>query len=326
MNDDYSFAEDLDEEEELESNDDKEKKKIIKFVIIVVVAAVVGIAVYFITDALINGKQEEPTGPVERADQEMSLNDEMVTYLYGNVSYAVVGVRNNTFFKAAQVTANDFTDAEKFHYAMRYAIEADFVDMGVNVAADDELLDDEEDEEGEPQGPHIWAISNNVVREYMYNFFGSSVTYSTSSEIPIGLNFQKNGYNAGTLKYDSSSDTFRIQFDSVTSLPPIKPVLGKLTGAMREGKSDDIILTEKVVFAACPKQYEDEAGNAIDKYDCTIYKDAGGTQAIQQMTGVSKSQLQTVGVENFLDDATTVKYRFFKDENDEYHFSSSELS
>lgn len=327
---DFSFNDSIDDEEEETSGyneDQNEKKKIIKFLIIVVVSAIAGFSVYFITDMLINGNRE-PVAPV-RKDMEMDLSDEMVVYLYNNIKYEVNGVRSDKFFKSGSVTADDFTTQEKMHFALRYATKSDFVNMTSDTG---EIIEGEEDETGKTKEPAvkekpIFSISKSKIDEYMFNFFGEDYSYSTDSPINIAVNFSVDGYNSGVMNYDATSDSFLIKFDSVSpgmNTMAINPYLYKLESAKREGKTDYIILKEKVVFTTF-KQYEDDKGNLIDKYDYGIYKDYARTSSLEQKTGVVKSQLGVLGIENYRESASTVTYTFFKDENDEYHFLNSEI-
>lgn len=324
---DFSFDDSIDEEENGGGyNDDQnEKKKIIKFLIIVVVAAIAGFSVYFITDALINGNRK-PTQTVKK-DMEMDLSDEMVTYLYNNVKYEVNGIRSDKFFKSGSVTADDFTTQEKMYFALRYATQSDFV----NMSSTGEIILNEEGKEEEKEATtnekSTFSISKAKIDEYMFNFFGEDVSYTTDSPVNVAVNFSVNGFNSGVMTYDATSDSFLIKFDSVSpsiDTMAINPYLYKLDSALREGKTDNIILKEKVVFTST-KQYTDDAGKEIDKYDCGIYKDFAKTNLLEQKTGVVKSQLSVLGIENYKDNASTVTYTFFKDENDEYHFLSSEI-
>ena len=322
-----SFNDFNDDEENVGYNQDPgEKKKIIKFIIIALVSAVAGFSVYFITDALINGNKK-PVTPVVQ-DTELELNDEMVVYLYENVTYSVNGLRNDKFFKAASVTTDDFTTQEKFYYALRYAVESDFIDM--TVSSDDDVDEEEESSEQtdkEEKKLTTYSISNNTIKEYMYNFFGEDITYSTDSPVSIAVNFTKDGYNAGTLNYDASSDSFLIQFDSVSQsglATPINPYLYNIESAVREGDTSNIIIKEKVVFTESV-QNTDEAGALIDSYDYNIYYDYAKNNLIEQKSGVTKSNLTAIGIENYKDSAVVISYTFFKDDNDEYHFLSSEI-
>ena len=322
MEDDFT----IDDSSSGYNQDPGEKQKIIKFVIIVAVAAVVGLTVYFITDKLINGNRGGG-GIVVNKDTEMQLNDEMVVYLYDNVTYSVNGIRSDKFFKSGRVDANSFTTQEKFYFALRYAVEADFVDMSTTNSGDDSG-DDAVKQDKNDASPVTYSISNERIREYMFNFFGDGVTYDTNSPVYIAVNFAKNGKNAGTLNYDASSDSFLIQFDSVSdgiNNYPINPYLYKLESAMREGKTNNIILKERVVFTNTT-QYKDENEALIDMYDCGIYKDFGKSTLLEQKKGVTKTQLMMLGIENYQNSSSTVTYTFFKDDNEHYHFLSSEIS
>ena len=313
---DFSFEDSIEETGEYNS-DPNEKRKIIKLVIVAVVSIVVGLAVYFVTDALINGNKKSGTTTVVK-DSEMQLSDEMIVYLYDNVTYAVNGLRSDKFFKSGSVTAGDFTTQEKIYFALRYATEADFIDMSVS---------DEQSDAGEKKLKE-YSISNDKIKEYIFNFFGKDVTYSTDTPVNISVNFLKDGFNAGTLKYESITDSWIVVFDSVydgASKLPVNPYLYKIDSAMREGKTNNIIIKEKIVFTGL-KQYTDDAGQPIDKYDCGIYKDFGKTNQLEMKTGVVADQLTLLGIENYKDNSSIVTYRFFKDENDEYHFLSSEIT
>ncbi len=338
--DDFNFNDSLNEEESGGYNEDKnEKKKIIKFLIVIVVAAIAGFSVYFITDALINGNKKPV--PVERKDIEMDLNDEMVVYLYNNVKYEVKGIRSDKFFRSGSVTRDDFTTQEKMYFALRYATASDFINMtptDEKLEKDDDDLDvddskedtTEKEEEKKPEAEEVkpvFSISKSKIDEYMFNFFGENYNYSTDEPINVSLNLSVGDYNAGVMSYDAASDCFLITFDSSSpdaKTMGINPYLYKIESALREGKTDNIIIKEKVVFTSF-NQYTDEAGKPIDKYDCGIYKDFAKTNLLEQKTGVVKSQLGVLGLENYKDNASTVTYTFSKDENDEYHFVSSEI-
>lgn len=316
---DFSFNDSMEEESSGGYNQDPgEKKKIIKFLIVVAVAAIAGFSVYFITDALINGNNKQ-TVVTSTKDSEMDLDDEMIVYLYDNVTYAVNGIRNDKFFKSGSVTANDFTTQDKIYFALRYATEGDFIDM---TSSDIEETADSE------KVLKTYSISNDKIKEYVFNFFGKDVTYTTGTPVNIAVNFAKDGYNAGTLNYDSLTDSWLVTFDSVSeggSSMVVNPYLYKKVSAMREGKTNNIIIKEKVVFTAI-KQYTDDAGLALDKYDCAVYKDYAKTNQLEMKTGVVADQLTLLGIENYAENASTVTYTFFKDENDEYHFLSSEIT
>lgn len=313
---DFSFSDSM-EETNGYNQDPGEKKKIVKFLIIAVVSAIAFFAVYFVTDMFINGNKK-PSNTTFTKDSEMDLNDEMIVYLYDNVTYAVNGIRSDKFFKSGSVAASDFTTQEKIYFALRYATESDFVDM----SSGDETV------EGDAQPVKTYGISNSRIKEYVFNFFGKDVDYTTSTPVNIAVNFSKNGKNAGVLKYDATSDSWLVTFDSVSdsgSKLVVNPYLYKIESAIREGKTNNIIIKEKVVFTAI-KQYTDDAGLPIDKYDCAVYQDFAKSKQLEMKSGVVSDQLTLLGIENYRESASTVTYTFFKDENDEYHFLKSEIT
>lgn len=307
---DFSF----DDSSSSEYNKDPgEKKKIIKLIIIVVVAAIVGFTVYFITDMLINGNVGKEPPTVTPKDEVLDLSDAVVKYLYGNVTYEVGRLRNDKFFKNGSVTLSDFSNQELFYYALRYSTESDFYDVTT-------------EEEKKKGGLSTYAISNVTINKYMRDFFGSSVSYSTSTPVVISVNFAKDGFNAGTLKYDSATDSFLIQFDGVDMGAlemPINPYLYKFSNAVRLGANSDIVITEKVVFTSY-KQVEEE-GKPTDKYEYTVFKDYSKSKSLASKKDVSKSDLAGVSIGSFADDATTITYTFYKDDEDKYHFKSSKI-
>lgn len=322
---DFSFNDDfndsVEEENSVYNEDRNEKKKIIKFLIVIVVAAIAGFSVYFITDALINGNRKDPV-ITEPKDIEMDLSDEMVVYLYNNVKYEVNGVRSDKFFKSGSVTADDFTTQDKMYFALRYATQSDFVNM--TSSSSDSVDIDNEETDNKVVLP-TYSISKSRIDEYMYNFFGDDFNYSVDTPVTIAVNFAVNGYNSGVMSYDSASDSFLVKFDSVSaggSSMAVNPYLYKLESALREGKTDNIIIKEKVVFTDV-KQYTDESETLIDQYDCGVYRDFARTNLLEKKTGVTKTQLSMLNIENYKDNASTVTYTFFKDENDEYHFLNS---
>lgn len=318
---DFRFN-DFDDEESSGYNQNlSEKKRIIKFIIIAIVALTCGLTVYFVTDSLFNGNKE-PVAPVSK-DTELEVNDEMVIYLYDNISYTVKDLRNDKFFKADKVLVDDFTTQDKFYYALRYAVAGDFIDMSTS----SDELDEDGNTKDEKDKFITYSISNTTINEYMYNFFGEDITYSTDTPVTVAVNFSSGKFNEGILKYDTNSDSFLIQFDSASKSADdmaINPYLYKLDSALLEGATGNIIIKEKIVFTEYT-QNKDESGTLIDSYDYKIYSDYAKSNLIEQNSGVTKSDLMAIGIENFKDSATVISYTFFKDSNDEYHFLSSEI-
>ena len=336
-----------------EYNNNNERKKVFKLVIIILVSAVVGFSVYFITDKLIN----KPQAPQEiPAEIEMELSDEMVRYLYDGVTYDAdgLGVRSNAFFKNDEVTAADFSIAERLYLALRYASVNDFVPIPVEDKKPAKLEESDKKDDApdmETLRPrkeeHVttttnkhttinktevkvvvpkYTIGTSIINNYMYDFFGEDYG-SVDSTVDVVLKFKANNLNQGTFKYDKTKNCYVVELTktspNATSLGA-NPYLYELISAKKIVSSNDIVIREKVVFTST-KQYTDADGKPIDKYDCTVYSDVKKSNVIDERKGVSRSQLLSLSISDYEDNASTYEHTFFKDDNDEYHYSGSKL-
>ena len=318
---------------------------VIKWVIILTVALVVGVTVYFVTDALINGGNKNQVNVDE--DTPMTLNDEMITYLYGNVSYNVKGTRNTIFFEKDSVEANDFSNNDKLFFAFRYITSQDFT------AIYEEVEVEKTETEKNPQDDHLssstessssdtgkeketetvsrvkeYSISNELIAAAVEDFFGEGVTYNTDSQMKIGVNFTVNGFNAGMLRYDNASDSFLIKFDSkyneAVENSAVKPYYGQIVSAIRKAGTQHIVIKEKVIFTKSSKR----AGATADAeavYDYSVCADYACNEVLDSKTGVKESDYYNNPIElaDYEAQATTITYTFFKDSVNEYHFLSS---
>ena len=355
---DDTFDEDeINDDEEFEgeselSNNPNQMHRGLYWGIIITVALVVGVTVYFVTDALINGGNKKNV--VLDEDTPMTLNDEMVKYLYGNISFDVRGMRNTIFFENDKVEVDDFDNNDKFFFAFRYITSQDFTPIYEEVYADGTPVEEEptdtidatqkedkkdKDDKNKDKDKKEEKETYSVVKEYsilnetiataMEDFFGEGISYSTEVEIPIGVNFTVNGKNAGNLRYDAKTDSFLIKFDSNSDLSveksPIKPYYGSVVSAIKLAKTNHIVLKEKVIFTKVTEN-KGEGEDANVTYDYSICADYNCNEILDTKTGVTKSQYYNAPIEldDYEDQATTITYTFFKDSVNEYHFLSSE--
>ncbi len=356
LDEDYTFDEDEDGDStgEYQTDSPFTPENIKKWAIILTVSFVTFITVYFITDALINGGNKNQEVPLK--DTPMTLNDEMITYLYGNVSFAIRGMRNDIFFKNEKVTIDSFSNNDKFFFVSRYLTSSDFtaiyeeVDVtgGSTTTTETTTTTTTTDEEGntttetdtdvdvntEETTDTImkikeFSISNETIKAAMEDFFGEDVTYNYEGEIPFAANFTVDGFNAGLLRYDDLSDSFLINFDRNSDLTaesvPIKPVYGELVSAIRMAKTSNIVLKEQVIFT----QYVEHKGATEEEestYDYKVCADYDCSNVLEEKVGITKAQYYNNPIElsDYKDKATTITYTFFKDSNNEFHFLSSE--
>lgn len=357
IEEDYTFDEEEEEETgEYQTNSPFTPENIKKWAIILTVSFVTFITVYFITDALINGGNKATEAPLK--DTPMTLNDEMVTYLYGNVSFGIRGMRNPIFFKNEKVTIDNFSNNDKFFFAARYLTSSDFtaiyeeVDVtggSTTTTTETTTTTDEEGNTTTETDTDVtteettdtvmkikeFSIANDTIQAAMEDFFGEDVTYNYEGEIPFAANFTVSGYNAGLLRYDSTSDSFLINFDRNSDLTaetvPIKPVYGELVSAIRMAKTSNIVIKEQVIFTQYVEHKTEVAEGEEEvepTYDYKVCADYNCNNVLESKTGVSKSQYYNNPIElaAFKDKATTITYTFFKDSNNEFHFLSSELN
>lgn len=361
LDEDYSFEDDEYTEEgeeetgEYQTDSPFTPENIKKWAIILTVSFVTFITVYFITDALINGGNKAKEVPLK--DTPMTLNDEMVTYLYGNVSFGIRGMRNPIFFKNEKVTIDNFSNNDKFFFVARYLTSSDFtaiyeeVDVTGGTTTTTTETTTKTDENGNTTTEtdvdvttdentdtvmkiKEFSIANETIKAAMEDFFGDGVTYNYEGEIPFAANFTVDGNNAGLLRYDSTSDSFLINFDRKSDLTaetvPIKPVYGELVSAIRMAKTSNIILKEHVIFT----QYVEHPGEPVAEgeeendptYDYKVCADYECTNVLEEKKGVTKAEYYNNPIElaDYKDHATTITYTFFKDSNNEFHFLSSE--
>ena len=357
IEEDYTFDDEEEEETgEYQTNSPFTPENIKKWAIILTVSFVTFITVYFITDALINGGNKATEAPLK--DTPMTLNDEMVTYLYGNVSFGIRGMRNPIFFKNEKVTIDNFSNNDKFFFAARYLTSSDFtaiyeeVDVtggSTTTTTETTTTTDEEGNTTTETDTDItteettdtvmkikeFSIANDTIQAAMEDFFGEDVTYNYEGEIPFAANFTVSGYNAGLLRYDSTSDSFLINFDRNSDLTaetvPIKPVYGELVSAIRMAKTSNIVIKEQVIFTQYVEHKKEvaEGDEEVEPtYDYKVSADYNCSNVLDSKTGVSKSQYYNNpnDLADFKDKATTITYTFFKDSNNEFHFLSSELN
>lgn len=296
--DDFKF----DEFEETGKTPKKKSKFDFKLIIVIVVSIIAGLSVYFVSNALF-GKKE--TAVTTTPATTLDVEDEMVVSLYEMVTYGIRGVRSDKYIRERTVSIDDFSNYEKFYYALMYAEKDDFKDTSKT-----------------DNGKKIYSISSDVIKKYMKSYFGDKITYSTESIIPMTFGFKIDGCNSGTLSYDVDKDGFLITFNSDkenVSSGEILPYYTKLDSAST--KSDGSIeLVEKIIYVNSSKEGE--------QYNISIYKDYDKTMLIESKTGITKAMLDStpINVDDYYDSANTITYIFKKNSGGNYYFYSSEIS
>ena len=119
----------FDIEEDFEENNVKQNKgnNVTAIVVITVVSILLGLMVFFISNAIFGNKNSSKNQPTNSV---VELSDENVQILYNYVTYGVRNTRNDKFIKTHNVSLSSFTNQEKFYYALQFAQVEDFVATG----------------------------------------------------------------------------------------------------------------------------------------------------------------------------------------------------
>ena len=270
-----------------------------KFTTIVVigVAVLFGVTFFIIFNLIFNRKE-----PVEPVSNELALDDERVVALYDRVKYGARGPRYYKFVSEPSVTEKNFTNYEKFYYALSLTETNDFRETGTNNEA----------------GVVEYYISSAKVQQYMQEFFGDGVKYVTATSLNYTFDFVKGDKNTGQLKYNADKKRYTIYFtDNLENEPQNienTKVYGELSSAKTDG--DKIIIKEKVIFPKCSK-------NASNTYDCIIYRDYENTVKIDEAIGQDPNH---VFKPSEYESANVVTYTFKPNARGSYSFESSKLT
>lgn len=285
-----------------ENQEPTKKNNKISMIIIISLSIIVGLTVFFISNAIFGVKKVEPVD----TSTNVRLTDENVQILYDYVTYGTKGIRNDKFIKESSVKKEDFNNYEKFYYALQFAQVEDFENTGkVN-----------------NENQKIYNISSAKIKTYMQRFFGNEVTYSTNSTITYPFSFRINNQNVGTLTYAIERKGFDTVFtgleENEVKKDLVEPYYTKLTKATK--KSDGSLeLIEKIIYTKLvPRD---------NVYDVYIYKDYQNTILLETKSNLTKEQLEAnpISITDYLEKASTISY-LFKLNSTNYYFYSSTIN
>ncbi len=267
-------------------------------IVITTVSILCGILVFVIVYLIFNPK-EKP----EEINTSIDINNQTVQELYKNITYGMNGIRYEKFIKEPRVTLDDFSNYEKYYYALSFIKDSDFQDTGSNNQSKTE----------------IYSLSSDKIASYMRKYFGDDVTYEKKSSIVYTFQqVNKMNKNTGTLKYDDTNKKYTIVF---TSRQPIrfqtlasKKYFAKLAKA-NQVKEDEIELIEDIIYTRCDQ-------NQSRTYSCNLFKDYENTVRIGEKVGVSADT--EIDFEEF-ENHTQIIYRFKKSMEGNYVFKSSKI-
>lgn len=284
-------------EREREAN---RQKRAILAVVLTLVVIIIGIVTYYIVDAVMkeNKKVEEPV----IKDQVLTLDDENVSILYKYVTYQTDEIRKDIFVKNSELTKENFSNKDKFYYALQFAQAEDFeftgeVDLNKN---------------------KIYFISNRDIKKYMEYFFGPNITYDNDIKIIHKFSFIINGMNVGTMTYNDEREGFDTIFDKASvdqDLETALPFYTKLDSAILKADGR-IILKEKILYT---KVVSDN-----NNYKIELYKDPEYRILVDTINDLKQEELKRYRVEmNDMDNTGFIEYTFALNDEDIYYFEKS---
>lgn len=288
---DFKISEDFQDEENKESNIKKDNSKV-GIIIAVVIAIIVFLIIFLFLNGLLNPKKKDtPKQPTVVESEKRSLTESNVKILYGYVTYSTNpnGPRYDKFVKNDKVTLKDFTDEEKYYYALQY------------VQVEDFEFTQKYDENKNP----IFSISERKIKKYMEYFFGKDVKYSTDITIKYPFSFSIDDKNVGTMKYDEKTASFLTTFakeEVVDETNIIDPYLGKLVEAYKE-PDGGYRLVEKVIYVNIKQQND-------GKYEVIISKDYDHKNLIESIADQSEEDIKKITVDKYINKAATITYNF----------------
>lgn len=266
-------------------------------IIVFAFAGLVGFLIYVLLSMVFD------KGPNET---ELAINSNDVRALYSYVTYGVKGIRGDKFLYSDYVDINNFSNEEKFYYALQFASENDFIY-------------DENYNKNNTSGNKIYFLTDAKVKQFMNNFFGKSVIYNSNYNFNYVYNFKINKNNCARMNYNSTQGGFDVVFDTYIAgeyHPALKDYYTSLYQAVR---LDDgtIKLREKIVYLT--------ANKVDDKYTVYIYKDMGHQVLLGQMNGVTED-VYNYGTIDFstLQNTSYIEYTFGLD-GVSYYFKSSQI-
>lgn len=287
-----------------EEREEKNKKeKIKKIVIIIVAAIIIGLLVYFISGLFFNSKPKEQ--PKSAISTTLSVDDPEVENIYEMVTYGRDSKTLNKYLKEQFVSLKDFSNYEKFYYALS------------NLRSRD--LEEEKDDDTTDSSTKKYYIPDDVMDNLMKDYFGDDVTYLKQGTIPVTLGNPIDEGNALTLTYNVNQEQYEVTFQNQapTADNTIPVALYDLESASR-GEDGTITLVERVVYLT------GSVSNNLVSYQ--VYRDANHTMLISSVSNIelAKYNEDPVTIDDFLEQSNIITYKF-KEDKGEYYFYQSKI-
>lgn len=273
----------------------------IKIVILVVTVLALGLGVYFISSLFFgNNKKEVVTAGISST---LSIDDPEILDIYGLVTYGRDSNSLNKYLKEQSVTLKDFSNYEKFYYALSLLKEKQVREI----------------KESNTTTQKQYYISDVDMDQLMKSYFGDKVEYLKQGTLPVVL---APGFDIGntlSLKYSINKERYETTFTKTTTdTSRLIPVA--LYGLESATLMDDgtITLVERVVYIVS------NVNNNLVSYQ--VYRDYNHTMLIESKNNIALEEYQKepLSIDNYMEKANIITYQFKKN-NGEYYFYQSKI-
>lgn len=273
----------------------------IKIVILVVTVLALGLGVYFISSLFFgNNKKEVVTAGISST---LSIDDPEILDIYGLVTYGRDSNSLNKYLKEQSVTLKDFSNYEKFYYALSLLKEKQVREI----------------KESNTTTQKQYYISDVDMDQLMKSYFGDKVEYLKQGTLPVVL---APGFDIGntlSLKYSINKERYETTFTKTTTdTSRLIPVA--LYGLESATLMDDgtITLVERVVYIVS------NVNNNLVSYQ--VYRDYNHTMLIESKNNIALEEYQKepLSIDNYMEKGNIITYQFKKN-NGEYYFYQSKI-
>ena len=272
-----------------------------KIIILIIVVVVLGLSVYFISNLFFNGsnkKQQVTSG----LSSTLSIDDSEVQKIYNLVKYGRDSNTLNKYLKEQFVTLKDFSNYEKYYYALSLLQEKNLKEIKST---------------GDSQKQYF--ISDNVMDELMKSYFGPKVQYLKQGTIPIVLQLDFDIGNTLSIKYNFGKERYETTVTKTeqTNNQVIPVALYTLESASRTD-SGDITLVERVIYVT------GSVNNNLVNYQ--VYRDYNHTMLIDSQSNISLEDYQKdpLTIDEYMENGNIITYKF-KENKGEYYFYQSKI-
>lgn len=273
----------------------------IKIVILVVTVLALGLGVYFISSLFFgNNKKEVVTAGISST---LSIDDPEILDIYGLVTYGRDSNSLNKYLKEQSVTLKDFSNYEKFYYALSLLKEKQVREI----------------KESNTTTQKQYYISDVDMDQLMKSYFGDKVEYLKQGTLPVVL---APGFDIGntlSLKYSINKERYETTFTK-TATDTFRLIPVALYGLESATLMDDgtITLVERVVYIVS------NINNNLVSHQ--VYRDYNHTMLIESKNNIALEEYQKepLSIDNYMEKGNIITYQFKKN-NGEYYFYQSKI-